>query len=229
MKSAKITLFSGIIHIPIIISAVVLISLVASFTVIGAGLELGGRQFEYLCQRFPNLPKCRLTSPTPSSKPTASPTRKPTPSASAIPSPTPVTKTSPEPSPSLGPSPSPTTYIAPGGKYKITIPADWVVNGTMASQTYSTTKFTGPNGYVAITFGSGKDPIGGCSETSNVELADRTISGCFLLQKDGSQILTRAYTKDKMGIDFTIEAYINSPLSYHRPVVLSVIGTIDIE
>lgn len=146
----------------------------------------------------------------------------------------PLPKISPSvlPSPTLSPTSSPEgpkTYKQPQGKYTIILPAGWVVNQTTATGGSSTTKFTGPNGYVAITFGAGKNPIGGCSETTNVELADRTIAGCFLLQKDGSQILTRAYTKDKAGIDFTIEAYINSPLSYHRPVVLSVIKTIDIE
>ena len=139
----------------------------------------------------------------------------------------PIVSKSPSPSPT--PSGGPTVYKQPQGKYTITLPLGWVVNSTTATTTYSITKFTGPNGYVAITFGGGKDPIGGCSESSSVTLADRTISGCFLLQKDGSQLLTRTYTKDKAGIDFTIEAYINPPLSDNKPKILDVIKTIDIE
>lgn len=213
----------GFIHIPILIAVVLVVAVVASVTVFGSSTEGDGRGFEYLCRRFPRLPRCRTPSPSPSVIP--SPVRSPvlTPAPSTRPTPT------ASPKASRSPTDSPYTYKEPGGKYTITIPAGWVVNRTTSTTTFSTTKFTGPNGYVAITFGSGKDPIGGCSETTNVELADRTIAGCFLLQKDGSQILTRAYTKDKAGIDFTIEAYMNPPLSYHRPVVLDVIKTIDIE
>lgn len=137
-----------------------------------------------------------------------------------------------QPSPTLDPTAmggGPITYKQPQGKYTIILPGGWVENLTAATSTYSTTKFTGTNGYVAITFGSGKDPIGGCSETSSVILADRTINGCFLLQKDGSQLLTRTYTKDKAGIDFTIEAHINPSLSDNKSVVLDVIKSIDIE
>lgn len=126
------------------------------------------------------------------------------------------------------PSLSPITYKQPQGKYVLTIPGDWQVNSITSGATYTTTKFTGTSGNVSITIGSGKDPLGGCSETSNVVLTDRTISGCFLLQKDGSQILTRAYTKDKAGLDITVEAYINPQLSINKPIVLSTIKTIQI-
>lgn len=136
---------------------------------------------------------------------------------------------SPTPSPTAVTGGAPITYKQPQGKYTIILPSGWIENLTAATSTYSTTKFTGANGYVAITFGSGKDPIGGCSETSSVILADRTINGCYLLQKDGSQLLTRTYTKDKTGIEFTIEAYINPPLSDNKSVVLDVIKSIDIE
>lgn len=142
------------------------------------------------------------------------------------------TQTSPTPNLSPLPTPldtGPTTYTQPQGKYEIKLPSGWSYNSTNATSTYSTTKFTGPIGYVAITFGIGKDPVGGCSEKSAVELFDRSISGCYLLQKDGSQILTRAYTKDATGIDFTIEAYINPPLSTNKPAVLDVIKSVNIE
>jgi hypothetical protein len=227
----------GFIHIPILIAAVVTLVIATTVVVTGASPE-PIRPFDYLCKIRPEATACKVKKWCPElateglkecPKPTFKP--QPQPSSRPSPSPTPSPKSSPGTSPSASPSPvgSPTTYIDPTGKYKIIIPADWVVDGVTATTTYSTRKFTGPNGYVAITFGAGKDPIGGCSEVSNVELFDRTIAGCYLLQKDGSQILTRAYTKDKAGIDFTIEAYINAPLSYHRPVVLSVIKTIDIE
>ncbi len=131
--------------------------------------------------------------------------------------------------PSPLPSSSVTIYKQPQGKYTIELPYGWIVNTTTATSTYSTTKFTGSDGNVSITFGSGKDPIGGCSETTSITLADRTISGCFLLQKDGSRILTRAYTKDKAGFNFTIEAYINPPLSTNSIIILNVLKTVDIE
>lgn len=122
----------------------------------------------------------------------------------------------------------PTVYTEPKGKYKISLPADWKFNGTNATATYSTSKFTGTSGDISITFGSGKDPFGGCSETTSIILADRTIPGCFLLQKDGSQVMTRAYTKDSKGIDYTIEAYINPQISFNRPDILAIIKSIEI-
>lgn len=122
----------------------------------------------------------------------------------------------------------PTVYSEPKGKYKISLPADWSFSGTNTTATYSTNKFSGNSGSISITFGSGKDPFGGCSETTNISLADRTIQGCFLLQKDGSQILTRAYTKDSKGIDYTIEAYINPQISFNRPAILEIIKSIAI-
>lgn len=146
-----------------------------------------------------------------------------------VPSPSP---TPPQPSsvPSVSPSPSglPTVFRQPQGKYTITLPAGWVANEPVATSTYSTTKFTSSIGYVSVTFGSGKDPIGGCSETSTITLADRTISGCLLLQKDGTQLLTRGYTKDSAGIDFTVEAYINNPSAQNRDPILAVTKTLDI-
>lgn len=122
----------------------------------------------------------------------------------------------------------PIVYSEPKGKYKISLPADWKFNGTSATATYSTSKFTGTSGDISITFGSGKDPFGGCSETTSIILADRTIPGCFLLQKDGSQVMTRAYTKDSKGIDYTIEAYINPQISFNRPDILAIIKSIEI-
>ncbi|KKQ90142.1 MAG: hypothetical protein UT12_C0001G0010 [Candidatus Curtissbacteria bacterium GW2011_GWC2_38_9] len=165
---------------------------------------------------------------------------RPTPSPRTTPSPqfrTPSPRSSPSANPSIRPSPTalpsptggPIVYRQPQGKYTITLRAGWVVNRTIDSKTYSTTTFNGPNGNISITFGTGKDPIGGCSETTSLQLADRTISACFLLQKDGSQIITRGYTKDKAGLDFTIEAYINSPSNANRQIILDIIKTIDID
>ncbi len=121
-----------------------------------------------------------------------------------------------------------TIYSQPQGKYKISLPSDWKFDSTNASATYSTTKFTGTSGNISITYGSGKDPLGGCSETTNIQLIDRTVPGCLLLQKDGSQILTRVYTKDSAGINYTIEAYINAQISFNRPAILNIIKTIAI-
>lgn len=165
--------------------------------------------------------------PTPSPRTTPSPRFQPTPSPRSSPSANPSIRPSPIASPS--PTGGPIVYRQPQGKYTITLPAGWIVNRTINSKTYSTTTFTGPNGNISITFGTGKDPIGGCSETTTLQLVDRTISACFLLQKDGSQLITRGYTKDKAGLDFTIEAFINSPHNTNRPVILDIIKTIDIE
>lgn len=126
------------------------------------------------------------------------------------------------------PSSGSTQYSQPQGLYSLQLPAGWVVNSTFATKSYSTTKFTGPSGSISITFGAGKDPAGGCSETSAITLADRTAPGCFLLQKDGSRILTRTYIKTKGNQQITVEAYINPPLATNQPKVVSVIGTIDI-
>lgn len=167
-----------------------------------------------------NFGKIKIKPETPIAKPSDTPSKSP-----------PAAAKSPDvsPTPSSSPSGSPTVYKQPQGKYTLTLPAGWSVGKTTAAAAYSTTIFTGPNGNISITFGNGKDPIGGCSETNSIELADRTISGCYLLQKDGSQLLTRAYTKDKTGIEFTIESYINASLSSNKPAILSVIKTIDIE
>lgn len=121
-----------------------------------------------------------------------------------------------------------TAYTQPQNLYSITMPSGWVVNSTVATGSYSTTKFTGSEGNISISFGDGKDPIGGCSETSSIVLSDRIIPGCFLLQKDGSKLLTRAYTKTKGGLKITIEAYINSPNALNSPVILDAVKTIDI-
>lgn len=129
---------------------------------------------------------------------------------------------------SSGSSGSGTVYKQPQDLYTITLPSGWVVNSTFATNTYSTTKFTGPIGNVSITFGTGKDPLGGCSETSAIVLADRTISGCYLLQKDGSRILTRGITKTSGNLQITIEAFISSPLADNQPVITSIIKTIDV-
>lgn len=141
----------------------------------------------------------------------------------------------PTPAPNLGQAPSleggqgqVTVYFQPQGKYKIALPGDWKFDSTNTTATYTISKFTGTSGNISITFGSGKDPFGGCSETTNIALADRTIPGCFLLQKDGSQILTRAYTKDSGSIVYTIEAYINPQISFNRPAILDIIKTIAI-
>ena len=125
-------------------------------------------------------------------------------------------------------SPSSIAYTQPDNLYTITLPAGWIVNSTTAINNYSTTKFTGDEGNISVTFGGGKDPIGGCSEASSIVLADRTISGCFLLQKDGSKLLTRGYTKTKSGLEITIEAYMNSPNAKNSPTVLGSIKTIDV-
>lgn len=156
--------------------------------------------------------------------------RKASPAAknSSVSSPTP-SPYAPIPSTSPIPSPSPSLYRQPQGKYTILLPGDWKLENTNSGATYSTTKFSGGNGSISITFGSGKDPIGGCSETTSVVLYDRTISSCFILQRDGSQFMTRGYTKDKAGLDFTVEAIFNSPLAIQRPVVLEIIKSIDIE
>lgn len=150
--------------------------------------------------------------------------QKPIPSPTPIPAPTPT----PSPRPANTGGSSPTTYTQPQGLYTITLPAGWVVGSTFATQTYSTTTFNGSAGNVAITFGTGKDPLGGCSEASAVYLADRTISGCYLLQQNGSRILTRAYTTTAGHIPITIEAYINPPLATNQSVITQIIGTIDI-
>ena len=142
--------------------------------------------------------------------------------------PTPVPTVTPSPTPSTGGSLTSYTYSQPQGIYSITLPPGWVVGSTFATTTYSTTTFAGNNGTVSITFGTGKDPIGGCSEPSAVVLADRTISGCYLLQQNGSTILTRAYTKTSGNLPITIEAYINTPLATNQPVVTQIISTIDI-
>lgn len=227
----------GIIHLPILVGILAVIGVVVSATAFGA-VPPPLRRLGLVCKFSPNSKACKavqceegsvkdsddrcilLEIPSPGSRPR--PSKGPSPNLDATPEATPSS------SPGSGGGVS-YTYKQPQGKYTITLPGDWIVNKTTTISAYSTTKFTGSNGYVAITFGSGKDPIGGCSETSNIALADRTIAGCYLLQKDGSQILTRAYTKDKAGVDFTIEAYINSPLSTNKPVVLDVIETIDIE
>ena len=143
----------------------------------------------------------------------------------------PIPQTSPgteEASPSPSASPSASVYKDPQGKFSLTLPADWVANSTDKASTYTTTKFTGPNGNISITYGTGKDPQGGCSETTSIKLFDRSIAGCFLMQKDGSQILTRAYTTDTFGVQFTIEAYFNAPSSTTRDAILKTIKTIDI-
>lgn len=124
---------------------------------------------------------------------------------------------------------APTVYTQPQNLYTINLPKGWVVNSTTTVNNYSTTKFTGNEGNISITSGSGKDPIGGCSEVSSIILADRTISGCFLLQKDGSKFLTRGYTKSKGGLEITIEAYMNSPNVKSSPTILEAIKTIDID
>lgn len=147
----------------------------------------------------------------------------------ASPTVSPSSEASAAPTPISTPSPlTPTLHKQPQGKYTLTLPAGWKVQGTSSTKTYSTTKFEGQGGSVSITFGTGKDPIGGCSETTSVTLYDRTISACFILQKDGSQIMTRGYTKDVTGIDFTIEAVFSSPISINRPLILDIIKTIDI-
>lgn len=135
----------------------------------------------------------------------------------------------------VGTSPSPASgavttsvYQQPQGKYSLTLPSNWLLNSTNATNTYSTSKFTGPNGNISITFGTGKDPAGGCSDYGTVYLADRTLSGCFLLQRDGSQLLTRVYTNDKAALPYTVEAYINSPLTVNKDVVLGIIRSIQI-
>lgn len=135
---------------------------------------------------------------------------------------------SPSPEAESSATSAPSVFTQPQGLYKITLPASWVVNSTFATKTYSTTKFVGPIGSISITFGDGKDPVGGCSEASAITLADRIISGCFLLQKDGSRILTRAYTKDKAGMTITVEAYMSAPLASNQPAVISVVKSIDI-
>ena len=227
----------GFFHIPILISTIVILTIVASATLAGFNRKSQERNFDLLCKNFPNLSRCETQPNSSKSTLLTKPETKITPSPYNLSTNRPTLNTNPNltSSPTLYATPKeelkkePVFYKQPQGKYTLTIPGEWTINQTTATETYSTTKFTGPNGYVSITFGSGKDPIGGCSEASAVELADRTISGCFLLQKDGTQILTRAYTKDNAGINFTIEAYMNSPLSYHRPVVLGVVGTIDIE
>lgn len=122
-----------------------------------------------------------------------------------------------------------TVYTQPEGIYFLKLPGGWVVNSTFATKTYSTTKFTGSPGNISITFGTGKDPAGGCSEASAITLADRVVNGCFLLQKDGSRILTRTYTKTTGNIPITIEAYINPPLATNQPTVMSVVKTIDVK
>lgn len=121
-----------------------------------------------------------------------------------------------------------TVYTQPQNLYSIATPKGWTVNPTTNLGNYTTTKFTATYGNISITSGSGKDPIGGCSEKSSVVLADRTIPGCFLLQKDGSKFLTRGYTKAKSGLEITIEAYINSPNTINLPIILEIIKTIDI-
>lgn len=121
-----------------------------------------------------------------------------------------------------------TVYTQPQNIYTMTLPKGWQANPVVAVNNYSTTKFTGPEGNISITIGSGKDPIGGCSESSSIALADRTISGCFLLQKGGSKILTRGYTKSKSGLELTIEAYFNSPNAINFPTILETVKTIDI-
>ncbi len=140
-------------------------------------------------------------------------------------------------SPSPKPTPSPnatsgnqqTLYTQPQGLYVISLPDGWVVNSTFATNNYSTTKFTSVVGSISITFGTGKDPNGGCSEASLIALADRNINGCYLLQKDGSRILNRAYTETASKIQITIEAYINPPLAQNQSQVVSIIKTIGIK
>lgn len=153
--------------------------------------------------------------------------------ATPIPSPSSEATSSPTStggsSSSSGSSGSGAVYKQPQDLYTITLPLGWVVNSTFATNTYSTTKFAGPIGNVSITFGTGKDPIGGCSETSAIVLADRTISGCYLLQKDGSRILTRGITKTSGNLQITIEAFISSPLADNQPVITSIIKTIDVK
>ena len=134
----------------------------------------------------------------------------------------------PASAPTLGSLATPTVYTQPKNLYTITLPKGWTQNLTTAVNNYSTTKFTGPEGNISITIGAGKDPIGGCSEASSIKLADRTISGCFLLQKDGSKILTRGYTKTKSGLEITTEAYANSPNALNLPEILASVKTIDI-
>lgn len=147
-----------------------------------------------------------------------------------IPSPTPTPLTTPTPlaQPTNAGGVSSTAYTQPQGIYTIILSAGWVVGSTFATTTYSTTTVNGPNGNIAITFGTGKDPAGGCSETSAVILADRTISGCYLLLQNGSRILTRAYTKTSGNLPITVEAYIKPPLATNQPLITQIIGTIDI-
>jgi len=146
------------------------------------------------------------------------------------PSPVPTQVASPIVSPVSSPTAStPVVYTQPQGKYTITLPSGWIVESTTATTTYSTTIFSGIEGNISITFGSGKDPLGGCSDTTIINLADRTINGCLYLQKDGSRILTRGYTEDVTGIPFTIEALINPDLSINQTLIFSSIATINIE
>jgi len=155
----------------------------------------------------------------------------PSPRIRTRPSPSPPATASPSPTVLPSPSPSPTgpsIYTDSVGKYSINLPSGWIVNSKTRGAGYTSVKFTGPTGNISITIGSGKDPAGGCSETTKITLFDRTIDGCFLLQKDGSQILTRVYTKNSAGVDITVEAYFNPPVSTNRPLVIEVVKTIDI-
>lgn len=159
-------------------------------------------------------------------------TNKPNDAVQPIPVATPTPAPSPTPAPQSnstgGGSTTSSTYTQPQGIYAITLPPGWVVGSTFATTTYSTTTFNGPHGNIQITFGTGNDPLGGCSEASAVVLADRTVSGCYLLQKNGSRILTRTYTTTSGNLPITIQAYINPPLATNQPIVTSIIGTIDI-
>lgn len=123
---------------------------------------------------------------------------------------------------------SPTIFEQPAKLYKITLPTGWVTNSTLSTNTYSTTTFSGPSGNISVTFGSNKDPIGGCSDPVTLILSDRVIPACFLLKKDGSRLISRGYTKSSGNLQMTIEGYINTPLNSNEKTVLDIIKTIDI-
>ena len=203
------------------IAIVAILLFIGLIAIIGGGGYVAARSFTK-SEKNRKLEFLGQTKPSPKLEARPSPLIIPTPAIS----PPPLTL-----SPSASPTPiasSELRYKQPHGKYTIILPAGWAVNNINSTSTYSTTKFTGPDGNISITFGSGKDPFGGCSETTNITLADRTIPSCYLLPKDGSQILTRTYTKDNSGIQFTIEAYINPPLASNKPVIVETIRTIDI-
>ena len=134
------------------IAIVAILLFIGLIAIIGGGGYVAARSFTK-SEKNRKLEFLGQTKPSPKLEARPSPLIIPTPAIS----PPPLTL-----SPSASPTPiasSELRYKQPHGKYTIILPAGWAVNNINSTSTYSTTKFTGPDGNISITFGSGKAMI----------------------------------------------------------------------